>query len=87
MATGVVLAALGFWLIMRTVTKDDSGRTLVDRITGAGASAPSGDNSAGSGSTPKAPAGGPAGPKGPTGSAIHPGSGRTSQPNPMGSPR
>jgi hypothetical protein len=36
-ATGLLLALFGFWVVMRTVVKDSSGRTLVDRITGAGA--------------------------------------------------
>jgi hypothetical protein len=32
LATGVVLVALGVWLILRTVTHDDHGRNLVDRV-------------------------------------------------------
>jgi hypothetical protein len=33
-ATGLLLAVFGLWLILRTVNSDSSGRTLVDRITG-----------------------------------------------------
>jgi hypothetical protein len=33
-ATGVVVALVGLWLVLRTVTHDDSGRNLVDRILG-----------------------------------------------------
>jgi len=32
--TGAFLAIVGFWLIMRTVRKDATGRTLVDRVLG-----------------------------------------------------
>jgi hypothetical protein len=32
--TGTFLAIVGFWLIMRTVRKDATGRTLVDRMLG-----------------------------------------------------
>lgn len=32
--TGLFLAIAGFWLVMRTVRKDSTGRTLVDRIMG-----------------------------------------------------
>ncbi len=32
--TGVFIAIVGFWLIMRTVRKDSTGRTLVDRMLG-----------------------------------------------------
>lgn len=39
MAVGILLAAVGLWLIMRTVNKDSSGRTLVDRVLGQGAAA------------------------------------------------
>jgi hypothetical protein len=34
-ATGIFLAIVGFWLILRTVRKDSTGQTLVDRILGA----------------------------------------------------
>jgi hypothetical protein len=37
MAVGILLALAGLWLILRTVVRDSSGRTLVDRILGAGA--------------------------------------------------
>lgn len=39
MAVGLVLLLVGVWLILRTVNKDSSGRTLVDRFTGAPAAA------------------------------------------------
>lgn len=32
--TGLLLAIVGFWIVMRTVRKDSSNRTLVDRILG-----------------------------------------------------
>jgi uncharacterized membrane protein len=32
LATGVLLIALGVWLIFRTVTHDSQGHNLVDRI-------------------------------------------------------
>lgn len=34
MAVGLLLFLVGLWLILRTVNKDSSERTLVDRITG-----------------------------------------------------
>ena len=34
MAVGLVLALFGLWLVLRTVTRDSTNRTLVDRITG-----------------------------------------------------
>jgi hypothetical protein len=34
-ATGLLLAVFGLWLILRTVNRDASHRTLVDRIMGA----------------------------------------------------
>lgn len=40
MAVGLLLFLVGLWLILRTVNKDSSGRTLVDRISGAGAAEP-----------------------------------------------
>ncbi len=35
MRTGVLLALVGAWVLLRSVRKDATGRTLVDRITGA----------------------------------------------------
>jgi hypothetical protein len=32
LATAVLLVAVGLWLIARTVTHDDQGHNLVDRI-------------------------------------------------------
>ena len=32
MATGFLLFLLGAWLVLRTVTHDDSGHNLVDRV-------------------------------------------------------
>lgn len=32
MAVGILLALVGFWVVMRTVNRDSSGRTLVNRI-------------------------------------------------------
>lgn len=32
--TGLFIALVGFWVILRTVRKDSTGRTLVDRILG-----------------------------------------------------
>lgn len=32
--TGLLLAIVGFWLVMRTVRKDSTGRTLIDRALG-----------------------------------------------------
>lgn len=46
--TGVVLALVGVFLILRTVTHDDNGTNLVDRITGIGG----GDTSAPASTTP-----------------------------------
>lgn len=34
MRTGLLLAIIGLWLLLRTVRKDSSGRTLADRIMG-----------------------------------------------------
>jgi hypothetical protein len=31
-ATGFLLLLLGVWLVLRTVTKDDEDRNLVDRV-------------------------------------------------------
>ena len=33
-ATGLVVALLGLWLVLRTVTHDDEGKNLPDRILG-----------------------------------------------------
>lgn len=33
-ATGVLVAAIGVWLVMRTITHDDQGNNLVDRLFG-----------------------------------------------------
>lgn len=35
MAVGILLALAGLWIVLRTVTRDHSGRTLVDRLMGA----------------------------------------------------
>jgi hypothetical protein len=32
MATGIILALLGLWLVARTVVKDATGKNLPDRI-------------------------------------------------------
>jgi hypothetical protein len=32
--TGLFLAMLGLWLLLRTIRKDATGQTLVDRILG-----------------------------------------------------
>ena len=40
MAVGIVLAVVGLWIVLRTVVKDSSGRTLVDRILNAGGGEP-----------------------------------------------
>jgi hypothetical protein len=32
MAVGILLALVGLWVVMRTVNRDSSGRTLVDRV-------------------------------------------------------
>lgn len=37
MAVGILLALFGFWVIMRTVNRDATQRTLVDRILGVAA--------------------------------------------------
>lgn len=34
MSTGILLAIVGIWLILRTVRSDQSGRTLVGHIVG-----------------------------------------------------
>jgi hypothetical protein len=39
-ATGVVLAIIGIWLILRTVVHDDQGQNLVDKILGANGDSP-----------------------------------------------
>jgi ABC-type nickel/cobalt efflux system permease component RcnA len=36
LASGVLLIALGLWLILRTVTHDDQGHNLVDRVLALG---------------------------------------------------
>jgi hypothetical protein len=41
--SGILIAVVGTWLVLRTVRKDASGRNLVDRITGASADTPAGD--------------------------------------------
>jgi hypothetical protein len=33
--TGLFIALAGLWVILRTVRKDSTGRTLVDRLMGA----------------------------------------------------
>jgi hypothetical protein len=35
--TGLLLAVLGLWLVLRTVNTDSTGRTLIDYLTGAAA--------------------------------------------------
>jgi hypothetical protein len=39
-ATGLVLAVIGVWLILRTVTKNDEDQNLVDKILGGGSTEP-----------------------------------------------
>jgi hypothetical protein len=34
MRTGILLAIIGIWLVLRTVRPDTQGKTLVDRVTG-----------------------------------------------------
>jgi hypothetical protein len=34
MAVGLLLALAGLWIVLRTVNRDSSNRTLVDRLTG-----------------------------------------------------
>jgi hypothetical protein len=34
MAVGFLLALAGLWIVLRTVTRDHSNRTLVDRLMG-----------------------------------------------------
>lgn len=34
MATGVLIALAGLWLLLRTVIKDDRGETLVTKLIG-----------------------------------------------------
>ncbi len=31
-ASGLLIAVLGLWLVLRTVTTDDSGKNLIDRV-------------------------------------------------------
>jgi hypothetical protein len=35
MRTGALLAIVGVWVLLRSVRRDSTGRTLVDRIVGA----------------------------------------------------
>jgi hypothetical protein len=54
MRSGILIAVVGAWLVLRTVRKDASGRNLVDRITGA--TSDTSDTSATSDAPPVAPA-------------------------------
>jgi ABC-type nickel/cobalt efflux system permease component RcnA len=35
MRSGILIALIGAWLVLRTVRKDATGRNLVDRLQGA----------------------------------------------------
>jgi hypothetical protein len=34
MRTGILLAVIGIWVVLRTVRTDAQGKTLVDHVTG-----------------------------------------------------
>jgi hypothetical protein len=52
MRSGILIAIVGAWLVLRTARKDATGRNLVDRILGGGDTSPATTTDA---PTPRAP--------------------------------